>query len=443
MFKLAMKMMKKELKSSLFYLFMMTITIAINFVFTATSNTKMLSQDFSISSAGVSDTQNFGQSFSSMLNIAEQVPASDYLNAFIVLFCCFLIFYVNNNFIYNKKSEIAILTVSGASTSQIIFYFLLQTALVFLVACIPGIILGYFGVGLFFNTVAQIMHTTPGTLTSESLIQTGILIFTIFIYMVFYIYAYIVRLKIKDLLANKNAVRIVNEVPPRYVPSVVFFLLFAFGVGLMFYPGWPYDDYTLQFLLGFVGLYGILFGFITDVVKLWKKYRFHKHPLATISVSNYNASILTSKWTILILVFSVTAMFYVTIFYSAALNEFILSVAGYMIAVILLSLTVTFDLTVQAKQRTTYYVNLWKNGYTRRQIRRIIRQELFLFYTTIIINPLLLIGPLGYKYVQVGKMNADVCQFMLIFFVGFVVLTGILSYFLYRHTTMKAIVNEK
>ncbi|MDO4467234.1 MAG: hypothetical protein Q4C49_09570 [Bacillota bacterium] len=95
MFSLALMMMKKNLKSSLFYLFMMTLTIAINFIFTATSNTQLLGPN-----VAVFGLEQGSGTLSQMLQI---VPASDYLNATIVIFCCFLIFYINNNFIYTKK----------------------------------------------------------------------------------------------------------------------------------------------------------------------------------------------------------------------------------------------------------------------------------------------------------------------------------------------------
>ncbi|MDO4467233.1 MAG: hypothetical protein Q4C49_09565 [Bacillota bacterium] len=116
------------------------------------------------------------------------------------------------------------MTVSVASVSQIIVYFLSQTALVFLIACIPGILFGYLGVQAFFTIIAQIMHTTPASLSAQSLIQTFILIGTIFIYVVYFVFAYIYRLKIKDLLATQNAVRLKNLPPERTLPDWIFLI---------------------------------------------------------------------------------------------------------------------------------------------------------------------------------------------------------------------------
>lgn len=128
MFKLAMKMLKKDWKSSVSYIFVMILTIAIHFIFTCSSNVELMPRDgidlsslakgssgvlYELYHMGAGATQ--GNSF---------LPPSDYLNGVIVFFCCFLMFYMNKNYIYNKKKEMAILSVSGASVFQIIFSYL-------------------------------------------------------------------------------------------------------------------------------------------------------------------------------------------------------------------------------------------------------------------------------------------------------------------------------
>ncbi|MDO4465809.1 MAG: FtsX-like permease family protein [Bacillota bacterium] len=431
MIRLALKMIRKDLKSSAFYFIVMTTTIAINFVFTATSNGKILTLD-----KVITDSRQLSTLYAA-------VPASDYLNMVIVAFCCFLMFYVNNNYIYNKKNEIAILSVSGASDFQIIIYFLMQTAFLFILSCIPGIFLGWIGVQFFFDFVSYALNTTIPPVDSTTITQSFILIGVILIYLVFYISAYVYKIDVKELLASRNTAKMVNRAKESKIPDFVYLLLYLGMIVLILLPNMPYENLSTQLFFGFVGLYGIINGVITRFVFKWKLKNSFKQKYKTISVSNYSSTILTSKLTILIMMFSIIMMFFVTLIYSEKVNELILSLAGYIIAVVLLSLTVSFDLVVQAKQRVVYYVNLWKIGYTRKQLKKIKNQEMFLFYTTILVLPLLMICPIGYRYVQARVFDQKLCVYMVSFFVGFVIISGILTSLIYGNIINKSIVGEK
>lgn len=431
MFRLALKMIRKDLKSSAFYMIVMTTTIAISFIFTATSNGKALTVD------------QVNTDLKSLPNMFAAVPASDYLNMVIIVFCCFLMFYVNNNYIYNKKNEIAILSVSGASTFQIIIYFLMQTAFLFLLACIPGLIVGWFGVQVFFQFVSSIMHTTIQSVEGTTLIQSFIIIGVILVYLVFYICAYVFRIDVKELLASRNTAKIINRAPISKIPDIVFVLLYVGSIVLIILPNMDYQNLSTQLFFAFVGLYGIVNGVISKLVFKWKFKNSFTQKYKTVSMSNFSSTILTSKMTILIMMFSIIMMFFVTMVYSDKINEMILSFAGYIIAVVLLSMTVTFDLSVQAKQRAVYYLNLWKIGYTRKELMKIMRYEIFLVYTTLLVLPLLIMAPIGYRYVQAGAFDFNMCAFMLGLFVFVVVFTGIVTAFTYGHTIKKSIVGEK
>lgn len=431
MIRLALKMIRKDLRSSAFYFLVMTTTIAINFIFTATSNGKILTLD-----EVITDTRQLNTMYAA-------VPASDYLNMVIVAFCCFLMFYVNNNYIYNKKNEIAILSVSGASDTQIILYFLMQTAFLFILSCIPGIILGWFGVQVFFDFVSYALKMSVPPVDSTTITQSFILIGVILIYLVGYIAAYVYRINVKELLASRNTAKMVNRAKKSKIPDIVYLALFIGMIVLIILPSMPYENLSTQLFFGFVGLYGIINGLITRAVFRWKMKHSFTQKYKTISASNYSSTILTSKLTILIMMFSIIMMFFVTLIYSEKMNELILSLAGYIIAVVLLSLTVTFDLIVQAKQRAVYYFNLWKIGYTRKQLMKIMRNELFLFYLTLLVLPLLMICPIGYRYVQAGVFDQTLCLYMIGFFVFVVVFAGIATCFMYGHIINKSIVGEK
>lgn len=443
MFQLAMKMIKKNSKAAFLYFFIMTWTVAISFVFTASANSRVLNENVAFNGFKTSEEWIYAANAKSWSEIAHAFPTSDYLNSIIVLFCCFLIFYVNNNYIYHKKNEIAILKVSGASEIQIIYYFLLQTALLFLVACIPGMLIGYAGIYILFHTVAYVMHTTPASLTTMSLIQTAVLIAVIFLYIGLYVMSYIFHIRVKDLLATHAAVRIRNEPTPRKYSNKRFVFFLLAGIFFILYKKVPYDNQSYQLGLIFIGLYGVVNGVISDVVQWWKKKNFYKHPLFSVAISNYNTALLSSRVTIIVTLFSVIMMFFVTLLFHADMNEFILSLIGYGISIILLSFTITFDLIVQANHRITYYLNLWKIGYTREQLKKIVRQELILFYSTILILSLIIMLPLAYRFLIARAFNPTLCLSMILFYVGFFSITGILSYRLYIKTLLKEIVLER
>ncbi len=82
----------------------MTCTIAISFLFTAGSNGQVLNENIAFAGFSSPEQQALIQGAKTVSEITKYIPTSDYLNSIIVMFCCFLIFYVNNYYIYHKKN---------------------------------------------------------------------------------------------------------------------------------------------------------------------------------------------------------------------------------------------------------------------------------------------------------------------------------------------------
>lgn len=312
-----------------------------------------------------------------------------------------------------------------------------------MISLIPGVLLGLTSVKLFFQFAAQLTHTTPAVILKESLIQAFLFLFIMYAYIMLYIVGYVYHIDIKQLLANRNNITVITEAPKRKYSNRVFYSFFFGSVLLMLVPILSYDKLSLLLVFCLMGIYGMVNGVLTRTIFKLKRDKFFTNRYFVISTSNFSSTLLTNKITILSMIFSIILMFVIDVGCATNISNFLLSLAGYVISIVLLSFTMAFDLLTQAKQRTVYYLNLWKIGYTRKELMKIMSQELCMLYGFIIGCVFLVIGSIGLRNVMAGAFSGLICLYMIVFFVVFVLLTWLLTFFIYRRTINKAIVEEK
>lgn len=429
MFKLSMKMLRREKKSSFFYTATMMIAIIMTFVFSSIlSNPSLKSQTIATSGASWADVS---------------LPISEALSFVVVCFCCFLIFYVNNYYILNKSDEIAVLSTSGSSSIHTTIYLLYQTALLFLIACIPGFILGYLITLQISQFISQYTNTPVQGITASSLAFTLILILTIFIMLVVVVAGYVYRNEIKDILYSKDNMNVTGVMSRLKIPPVVFVVIYLAGLVLTVVPVFNGLEFNTQICLCLVGIFGIVSSGVSRFTASWKKKHMYQNRYKTVSLSNLTYTVLKSKWLILLLVFSVIVMFYLTLSYQEIPKEYIIAMAGYVIIIILLSVTIMYNLMIEAKARGSLYFNMWKVGYVKKELYKIIKQELIMYYGLILFLPLLIMMAIGYRFIQAGILDLMLLIILCLIYIIMIAVTGLISYRVYRQTVNDNIVGEK
>lgn len=429
MFKLSIKMLNREKKSSLFYTMTMMIAIIMTFVFSSILNNSSLKSQMIASSGGSWADVN--------------MPISEVLSFVIVCFCCFLIFYVNNYYILNKTDEIAVLSTSGSSSLNTTIYLLYQTALLFLIACIPGFFFGYIITLQINQFISRYTATAMQGISVSSLTFTIILIFTIFIMLVVIVAGYVYRNEIKDILYSKDNMNVTGVMSKLKIPPVLFAAIYLAGIIITIVPVMNSLDFSAQICLCLIGIFGIVSTGVANFTTNWKKKHMYKNRYKTVSLSNLTYTVLKSKWLILLLVFSVTVMFYLTLSYKAVPKEFVIAMAGYIIIIILLSVTIMYNLMIEAKSRGSLYFNMWKVGYVKKELYKIISQELLMYYGLILFLPLLIMLAIGYRFIIAGVLEISLLIFLCCVYIIMILITGLIGFRVYKRTVDENIVGEK
>ncbi len=72
-------------------------------------------------------------------------------------------------------------------------------------------------------------------------------------------------------------------------------------------------------------------------------------------------------------------------------REFTTGVIGYVVVIVLLVVSIIYKLSMEAMTRKTLFLNLWKIGYTKKELNKIVRQEVISYYFVLILIPLVYI----------------------------------------------------
>ena len=86
-------------------------------------------------------------------------------------------------------------------------------------------------------------------------------------------------------------------------------------------------------------------------------------------------------------------------------REFTTGVIGYIVVVVLLVVSIIYKLSMEALTRKTLFVNLCKIGYTRKELRKIVRQEVISYYFVLILIPLVYIMFISGRFIYYGDMS--------------------------------------
>jgi len=86
-------------------------------------------------------------------------------------------------------------------------------------------------------------------------------------------------------------------------------------------------------------------------------------------------------------------------------REFTTGVIGYVVVIVLLVVSIIYKLSMEAMTRKTLFLNLWKIGYTKKELNKIVRQEVISYYFVLILIPLVYIVFISGRFIYYGDMS--------------------------------------
>ena len=419
--KFSLKMLKKEYKKSFVYTLTLCLTIAVTFLFFNIIDNVYLMEHVSAN-----------HSLSGL-----DIPFSSTLSFIIIIFCAFMIIFANNFYISRKTKEIAIMTMSGASFLDTTMYLFYQNFIMTLIAFPLGIVIGFvMSIGVnqciyqYLSYQAPFLYV-PFNAISDTLICICAIIGAQLIYASGFVY----RKDIQYMLSQEHSAQVKDE---RIIqlPSAMYWLVYILGIVLLI--SVPYDATSALFpcCIGTLGIGGMLKYCFPALFKKIKERRLIADKLWLIALSNLYASL--RRAVLLIEIYAISSSVMIAIMISQQENprEMITAIIGFIVVILLLLASILYKYTMEDTTRHMFYYNLYKLGYTYRQLLSIIKKEVISFYVILIGLPLFYIG---ITLIRAFLHQGITLSFFITVFLAQILpalLAGILTYISYKNSVL-------
>ena len=171
------------------------------------------------------------------------------------------------------------------------------------------------------------------------------------------------------------------------------------------------------------------------IMRLEKRYLNHKHRLPALG----NLHHLIKQLTILMMtiIFAVTLL---VCFMSSYINDFrqlVIIVMSYVVLTILIAVSIVYKVLIEAAKRKKSFLHMKMLGYVTADLKQIIAEELIGLFSIIIILPMIYVGLIFARFCMAGLMDGRFAIGISAFYMGVILLSGVLSYFLYVHLVLK------
>ncbi|MEG0275969.1 MAG: ABC transporter permease [Coprobacillus sp.] len=419
-FRFSMHMLKKEYQKSLIYTLTLCLTIAVTFLFYNIIDNTYLLEVATFSAQGL------------------VLPLSTILAFLVIIFCGFMIVFANNFYISRKTKEIAIMTISGASYFGSTLYLFYQNLVMTMIAFPIGI-----GVGMissmimnqfiypFVDAVVPFYYI-PLNAIGDTVICIVVLIFAQLIYASGFVY----RKDIPYMLSQEKSNTLEDH---RIIRLPSFLYIFAYVIGIVMILTVDYTPTVVLFpcVIGVLGITGIIRHYFPILFKRLKNKRFLNHPTKLISLSNLYYSLRRALMLIGLYALSTVTMIGIIITQQNSPRELVTASIGFVVIMGLLLISIIYKYCMEASSRRILFYNLYKLGYSYKQLIKIIREEVLWFYLIIIGLPFVYIVAnliLAFNY-QVVTLN-----FILIMFVALlvpVIISSLFTYTFYKKSVLK------
>lgn len=395
-FKFAMSMLKKEAKKSFAFCLTIFFGVATSFVFFNIINNQYLVDHTQASS---------GTSFSSV-----SVPISTLVAFMIIIFCCFMLGFANNFYLSHKTSELAIMAMSGSSFMNTTVYLFYQTLAIALIALPFGLLAGVGGAFASnhfmyeYLSVHSSIFTIPFLAFRDTIVT---FLMTLFI-LVFLDSGYVYTHDIQYMLSQEKSSTLKNS-GGREIPSWIFILIFIFGFVLLLTTPYSASAYLFPCVVGVVGVAGLVCKTIPEWLSHFKKTTWINDKIRLVSSSNLAFSLKRSST--LISLYCLCTVFMIALLISEHANprEYITSIIGYAVIIILLSVSIMYKYTAEAESRKIFFFNLFKLGYVHSQLKKVIRHEVVAFFGLLLFVPMTYVLVLLFLFASHGAAHIGFC----------------------------------
>ena len=425
-FLFSMKMLKKEYKKTFMYAFTLMFTIAACLIFF-----NIMANDTLV----VKEVVRGGGSWAQV-----SVPVTTGLAFLIIIFCSAMIIFANNFYLTKKTKELAITTMSGASFGDMNFYLIYQNLAITLVVMPLGLLLGYVFCILSNYVMYDYLNISSSIfiVDGEAFFNTFVTILSMIGALIIYSSGYVYRHDIQFMLSTQT----VNKHEDKRIiklPKIFYLVVYISGILLMLFSEYSISVFIFPCIVGILGAGGVMSHVLPDVFARIKKKKLITHQILLVSISNLAYSLKQSIFLVSLYCISSTSMIALLVSQQNDIKNFIMAVIGFVITVVLLSLGILYKYFSEAIQRKILFFNLYKLGYTRDKIKKIIKFEVIYYYLIITLIPLVYISIILTRCFIHNDISLVFGLIIVLVEILTPAIIGVITYINYKNTVLKII----
>lgn len=349
--------------------------------------------------------------------------------------------FANSYYLEGKYKEFGVITISGRSVYEISEIIMLRNFIITFLGIFMGSYLGSLVAPIVSGKAYEIGDVVNGNLkyiSKEGIVMTGMIMVIQFILVLIVNTGSVYRRKIKELMINSRRAFIPDERTLKF-PGAFYLIIFLAPFLLLLLPISPKDKMALAqvaVLVASFGTQGIVRYYIPQKIYKIKSKGLIVDKKKLITTSNLHTSIQRSRYLILTLVLSTAFILAVACSYEEGSVMNLMALSCFVVVVVVMGITIVYKFLVEATSRRNMFKQLYLLGYTKSDIKKIIRNEVAAFYGTIIgialIHTLLIIV----ASVLCEALSMGIALSLVGIYIGTFMITAIISYICYRKTAV-------
>lgn len=444
----AIKMLIKDVKQSIFYVFSMIFATTVIFnIFNLLYN-----PDF------VTDQKNY-MIFSGITTI-------------ILLVAMFLVAFANLYFIYGKTKELAIAVLSGRSVYTVGSILTIQNLILGLIGTGVGLAVG----GAIMPIVNSIVYKSSGmavdkfAFSSTGFIITVLLIVIEFVFMILFDMGYVYRREVIELVKEKENIteystskkikyenqfkfelsrvgeKPKKEIDPRKKEirqNRIYIILYLLPILSILLPINVDEKSIIVNLLIFVSLIGmvkILVDLLPKYINKIKQDKYLYKEIQLQSLSNLLYALRKTKYLVVTTVVAVVILLNVITDKDGFPHVKVITIIAYIIVNTLMALATNYKIFIEGSNRKRSFKQLVLIGYTSDKIKKIIAEEVLFFYGIIVLIPAPHIIVVLVLNILCGQMSVMLALLLAGMYFGIFIISCLVSLIGYKKIIFKYLV---
>lgn len=357
------------------------------------------------------------------------------LSVLVIAICIMTIFFSHNFYLRGKTKDIGVMLMSGCSVGKLLRFLVTQNFIVVAIGSSIGILLGM-SINPLMNALiyAQMnLDVSIFVFTWSSAGFASMTMIMLSVWLVILDYGFIIRcdsldtmLKEETKMKGRNAKPMIKKCcyVALYLGSIAFILSYPVA-------------YVSMYLMVYIGAL-IYFGavnvfkyVIPDLLGYYQRKYVSTNKHLVLSLANIQYSVANSSQLVTLILLSTTILYYYLCKFIDDSATWSVVMFTYIVIMVLIITCIIYKLSSDALSKEPIYARMLCIGYLRKDIKRVIAQEIFGFYAMILLVAAAPLLSILYMYMRAHVISFVFLLEMFGIFIGFLIVGAIIMYCIY------------